>query len=190
VTKKASTFKLSSSTEAGISGPASEPIQVGYVRRAHGIKGAVIVRSLTDDPDRLAVGAAFATDSTEFPTLTITSIQPHKDGALVTLAGLVDRNTAERLRGVSLLIAPTDRRELGADEFWPEQLIGLVAVDARGEELGTVVDVVEGGAQDRLKVEGRAGSFEVPFVAALIPEINIAVGRIVIDPPEGLVDAQ
>ncbi len=147
----------------------------------------MIVKPLTDDPERLAAGLEFSTDSRTFPTLTIRSLQPHKDGALVGFAGIEDRNTAEDLRGVSLLISPDDRRRLGTDEFWPDQLIGMTVVDIDGVEKGMVVAVVEGSAQDRLQVESPDGVFEVPFVAALVPEVDLDTGRLVIDPPQGLV---
>lgn len=146
-----------------------------------------MVRSLSDDPDRLVAGVELSTDSPDYPTLTIAAAQQHKDGLLVGFADISDRGTAEGLRGVSLLIKPTDRRQLGPDEFWPDQLIGMRVVDPAGADLGTVVDVIEGSAQDRLKVDGPTGIFEVPFVSALVPKVDITGGLVVIDPLEGLV---
>ncbi len=184
MTKRALTSRLNSSTDPG-DFPA-DSIPVGYVRRAHGIKGAVVINSLTDDPARFAIGRVFATDNKKFPQLTVSSIQSHRDGLLTSFEGVVDRNTAEALRGTSLLIAASERRDLETDEFWPDQLVGLQVVNPAGAQLGTVTTVVEGGAQDRLQVEGPEGVFDVPFVAAIVTAVDIPGGRLVIDPPEGL----
>ncbi|MEA2001677.1 MAG: ribosome maturation factor RimM [Actinomycetota bacterium] len=181
------TSRLNSSTEPG-DFPA-DPIPVGYVRRAHGIRGAVVINPSTDDPDRFVVGRVFETDNKKHPCLTVLSVQSHPDGLLTSFEGVVDRNTAEALRGTSLLIAPAERRNLEADEFWPDQLVGLGVVDSAGTDLGTVIGVVEGAAQDRLLVEAPNGTFEVPFVAAIVTAVDISGGRLVVDPPEGLTPA-
>lgn len=184
VTKRVSTSRLSSST----SGPPPESIKVGYVRRAHGIKGAVIVRVLDDEVAQFGVGNSISTDSSDHPSLTVRAAQPHKDGLLVFFEDVSDRNVAETLRGTSFLVMQHERRQLDEDEFWPEQLIGLRVVDSTGTEIGTVADLVAGGGQDRLTVETDAGLFPVPFVAALVPEVNLPAGYIVLDAPDGLFD--
>jgi 16S rRNA processing protein RimM len=133
-------------------------------------------------------GVVFDTDNADYPSLTIGSVQPLKDGLLVTLDGVTDRNAADKLRGTSFLIEPSERRTLESEEFWPEQLIGLQVVDPAGTEVGTVADVVGGGVQHRLLVTAAGGQFEVPFVAAIVTEVDIPSGRIVIDAPEGLLE--
>lgn len=186
-TKKVSTFRLSSSTESAVTGAASESVKVGYVRRAHGIKGAVVVRPLSDDPDRFLPGQELGTDRADL-RLTVVSAQPHKDGLLVGFSGVADRSAAEDLQGVSLLVASGERRQLEPGEYWPEQLVGLQVLDPGGATLGTVSAVIEGAAQDRLEVAGADATFEVPFVAALVTEIDITAGRLVVDPPPGLIE--
>lgn len=164
-----------------------ELLPAGYVRRAHGLKGSVVVRSLSDDPDRFRVGARFATDDAEHPWLTVIAAVPHHDGLLIAFDGITGRNEAEELRGTTLLIDRAARRDLDEDEFWPEDLVGLDVVDASGSPLGEVVDVVLGAAQDRVVVKTTDGGIvEVPLVAALAPEIDLEAGTIVVDPPEGL----
>ena len=185
VTKRVSTSRLSSST----SGPSPESIKVGYVRRAHGIKGAVVVRVLGDEVAQFAVGNSIATDNKDHPSLTVRAAQAHADGLLVTFEGVADRNLAEALRGTSFVVNPQDRRKLDEDEFWPEQLVGLRVIDPDGTDIGRVADLGAGGAQDRLMVETDDGIFAVPFVAALVPEVNIEAGHIVVDAPGGLFDA-
>lgn len=180
---------MSSSTSTP-SGSSDQSIKIGYVRRAHGIKGAVIVRPLTDDPTRFAVGEVLATDRTEPSTVTVSSAQPHKEGLLVMLEGIGDRNQSEALRGLSFLVDPASRRDLQDDEYWPEQLVGLRVVDSRGREYGDVVEIVPGSAQDRLRVKADDQFFEVPFVAAIVTAVDVAAGVVVVDMPEGMAEPQ
>jgi 16S rRNA processing protein RimM len=163
-------------------------IPVGYIRRAHGIAGAVIVRPLTDDPDgRFATGAAFVTDDDPPRTMEVESVGPHQDGLLVRFVGVTDRSSSEALRGVQLTVDASQRRLLEEDEYWPGDLVGCVVVDGEERTLGTVDEVVFGSAQQRLAVMTPQGDrVEVPFVAALVPSVDIEAGRIVVDAPEGL----
>jgi 16S rRNA processing protein RimM len=164
-----------------------ESILVGYVRRAHGIGGAVVVRPLTDDPGgRWFSGAELASDGNPPVSYTISNVGPHKDGLLVQFEGVLDRTTAEALRGTSFTIAADDRRELDTEEFWPDDLIGCTVVDEAGETLGTIDSVEFGAAQDRLAVRTSDGIVEVPFVDAIVPTIDLDARRIVMNPPIGL----
>lgn len=107
---------------------------------------------------------------------------------IVRFEGTSDRPGAEALRGTDLFVQPSDIPELEEGEFWPDDLIGLAAVDPAGEPLGTVVDVVY-GPQDRLVVETPAGArVEVPFMSDLVSDPED--GKIVIDPPGGLFDPE
>lgn len=175
-----------SSSTSGQSGSSDESIKIGYVRRAHGIKGAVVVKALTDDLGRFAVGSVLTTDRIDRPTVTIEAMQAHKDGLLVSVAGVNDRNSAEQMRGISFLIDPSQRRDLGSNEFWPDQLIGLRVVDAIGTEFGSVVDIITGAAQDRLQVQGPDRLFEVPFVSAIVTDVDVPGGVVVVAMPEGM----
>lgn len=167
---------------------AGRRISIGYVRRAHGIKGDVIVRPLTDNPERFQVGQRFLTDEDPPRTLVIRSTKTHNDGALIGFVESVDRDTAETLQGVTLTIAASERRDLGEDEFWPEDLQGLVAVDLEGDHLGTVTGVILGDAQDRLVITTQSGTtFEVPFVEAFVGEIHPSLGHVIVNPPPGLI---
>ncbi len=164
-----------------------EPILVGYVRRAHGINGAVVVRPLTDDPDgRWFAGAELASDGSPPHRYTVATVGPHKDGLLVQFEGVIDRTTAEALRGTSFTIGSDDRRELDEEEFWPDDLIGCTVVDDAGETLGTIDSVEFGAAQDRLAVRTPDGVVEVPFVGAIVPTIDLDARKIVMTPPAGL----
>ena len=161
-------------------------VKVGYVRRAHGVRGAVVAQPLSDDPDRFDEGAQLATDNPSHPHLVIKTAQSHKDGLLVAFDNIDDRDEADALRGTSLFISADERRELSVDEFWPEQLEGLAVIGTDGQRYGIVIGVVDGDSQSRLQVEGRAGVFEVPFVAALVPTVDLEAKRVIVDLPDGL----
>ncbi len=144
------------------------------------------MRVLDEEIGRFVPGADLLTDHDSHPTLTIDSVQTHKDGLLVTLAGVSDRGTADELRGASLLV--TDRRELEEDEYWPEELLGLRVFDPAGTQIGVVIDLISGQSQDRIVISVGVDEVEVPFVAALFPSVDVASGSLVLDAPDGLLD--
>jgi 16S rRNA processing protein RimM len=163
------------------------PIIVGYARRAHGIDGAVVVRPLTDDPEqRWCPGAEFSTDGEPPASYTVAEVRPHRGDLLVRFVEVRDRTGAEALRGTSFTIDATQRRDLGEGEFWIEDLVGCDVVDQDGESIGVVESVEFGAAQDRLAVRTTSGLFEVPFVDAIVPEVDLERRTIVVTPPEGL----
>jgi len=162
-------------------------VDVGYARRAHGIGGEVVVRPQTDDPDRWVVGATFTTDESPARILEAIAVRPHQGDLLVRFAGIDDRDTADALRGTVFQIPAAERRDLGDDEFWPDDLIGVTVVGPDGETLGTVVAVEFGGAQDRLAIETADGfRVEIPFVSAIVPAVDLEARVITVTPPDGL----
>lgn len=167
--------------------PAEERISIGYVRRAHGLTGDVLVRSLSDDPERFVPGASFLTDEDPPRRVEVEAVRTHREGLLLALRGITDRTAAEGLRGVTFTISASERRQLDDDEYWPDDLIGLQAVDAAGGRLGRVSNVVTGVAQDRLVVTTPDGrDVEVPFVAAIVTAVDVTDGVARLDPPLGL----
>jgi 16S rRNA processing protein RimM len=171
---------------------------VGRVGRPHGIRGEVTVQVHTDDPDlRFAAGSVLATEPAARGPLTVSSSRWHSGRLLVTFDGYADRESAEDLRGTLLVM---DSAEAGPtadpDEFHDYELVGLDVLTVAGEPVGTVADVLHQG-QDLLVVRppsapppGRPDGdpILVPFVAAIVPEVDVAAGRLVIDPPPGLLD--
>jgi 16S rRNA processing protein RimM len=168
---------------------------VGRIGRPHGIRGEVSVEVRTDDPDdRFAAGRALATVPAESGPLTIERVRWHSGRLLVHFAGIDDRDAAGDLRGVMLVIDSADLPPCGdPEEFYDHELIGLAVMTVDGEKIGTVIDVRHLG-QDLLVIDradghagaGQQGEVLVPFVAALVPEVDVAAGRVVIDPPPGL----
>ena len=178
--------------------PVSEPVVVARIGKPHGLRGEVTVRLHTDEPERrLAVGAVLATEAeagSGIPhELTVRSTRVHRGIWLVAFEEVPDRTGAEGLRGARLVIdaeaaAPVEDDE---DVFTEVELVGLPVEDPSGAVVGEVDGLEVGAAQDRLVVrlsDGRRG--RVPFVAALVPEVDVAGRRVVVDAPQGLFDLE
>lgn len=169
-----------------------DQLVVGRIGRPHGIRGEITIDVRTDEPDaRFAPGAEIATDPAEAGPLTVERARWHSGRLLVAFAGVADRTAAEELRGTWLVVAPDDIIDTGdPDDFHDSELVGLSAVTVAGDEVGTVAEVRHFG-QDLLVISRNdGGEALVPFVAALVPEVDVAAGRLVIDPPAGLLDDQ
>jgi 16S rRNA processing protein RimM len=164
---------------------------VGRIGRAHGIRGEVTVEVRTDDPDRrLGAGVVVLTDPPEIGPLTVASGKVHSGRLLLAFEGVHDRTGAEALRG-TLLIAEVDPDEVPDDpeEFFDHQLVGLAVVTTAGAAVGEVAEMLHLPGQDLIAVRRPDGSEAlVPFVTEIVPEVDVASGRIVVDPPPGLLD--
>jgi 16S rRNA processing protein RimM len=164
---------------------------VGRIGRAHGIKGEVTVEVRTDEPElRLGPGAVLATDPSLAGPLTIEAGRVHSGRLLLTFEGVADRNAAEALRN-TLLIAQVDPQERPQDpeEFYDHQLIDLDVVTRDGTLIGRIAEVSHLPYQDLLVVRRPdGGEVLIPFVADIVPEIDLEDQRAVIDPPPGLLD--
>ncbi|MCF6523282.1 ribosome maturation factor RimM [Streptomyces sp. JJ36] len=164
---------------------------VARIGRAHGIKGEVTVEVRTDEPEsRLAPGAVLATDPAAAGPLTIESGRVHSGRLLLRFAGVADRTAAEALRN-TLLIAEVDPEERPEDpeEFYDHQLVDLEVVTRGGRALGRVAEVAHTPGQDLLIVRRpEGGETLVPFVAEIVPEIDLEGQRAVVDPPPGLIE--
>lgn len=164
---------------------------VGEIMRPHGVRGEVVVDVRTDEPgERFVPGTVLVTDPGPAGPLTIEYAKPHLGRLIVAFEGIEDRDQADTLRKV-LLCVDSDDIPLpdDPDEFLDHQLIGLTAVDTDGEKIGEVVRIDHGPAHDMLvlrRPDGRTSL--VPFVTAMVPEVDLAGGRLVMTLPEGLLD--
>jgi 16S rRNA processing protein RimM len=171
---------------------------VGRIGRPHGIRGEVTVEVRTDEPEqRFAVGSVLRTDpaASTAPavvpsTLTVEEVRFHQGRPLVLFDGYYERDLVENLRNV-MLIVDSDELDMpdDPDEFHDLQLVGLSAVSPGGEVLGTVARIDHAPSSDLLVLtlpDGRSGL--VPFVKAIVPEVDLAGGKIVVDAPAGLLD--
>lgn len=165
-------------------------VAVGAIGAAVGVRGEVTIVSWTDDPDlRFAVGSVLLTDPTERGPLTVTSFRLQGAKIVVAFAGVDDRNTAEAVRRTQLFVPTATRPALDdPDDFYDTDLIGLDVVDPAGAPLGVVTGVEHGAGGDRLQVEHDGRDHLVPFVSVIVPRVDLAARRVVVDAPEGLFD--
>ena len=185
-------------------------IAVGQIVRAHGIRGEVIVAVRTDEPDvRFAPGSVLGAEPPDRGPLTVAAARWHSGRLIVAFEGIGDRTAAEGLRGTLLILDSAQIPPVAdPDEFYDHELIGLGVVTVAGERVGVVADVLHHG-QDLLVVrrDGAAGppggaavrgpaasagpaaeEALVPFVGAIVTDVDVAAGRLVIDPPPGLLN--
>jgi 16S rRNA processing protein RimM len=144
---------------------------------------------LQDAEDRFVTGAVLLTNEDAPREFEIIEVRGHQGDYIITFSDVGDRNAAEALKGIQFTIDRADRRELVAGEWWPEDLVGCDVYSKDGGLVGVVASVITGAAQDRIVVEAPEGTRgEVPFVAELVPEVDVENRRIVVDLPEGLLE--
>lgn len=153
-------------------------LEVGVIRKSHGLRGEVIVALTTDRTERLDPGAVLHTDN---GPVTVVRSAPHQNRWRVAFAGVESREDADRLRGTILRAEPVD----DPDEWFVHQLIGADVVTPDGVSVGTCTAVVEVPAYDLLELD-TGHLVPVPFVVDV--EGSGPGGVVRIDPPEGLFD--
>lgn len=176
-------------------------VVVGRIGRPHGVKGAATIEVRTDEPDkRFAVGARLLTDSGL--DLTVASATWHSGRLLVTFEGYEDRTAVEQLRNALVSVdRPADERPEDPEEFYDSDLEGCEVVvdgsdsdsDSDGVVIGAVIGVVREVShlpgQDLLVVvTPDEREVLIPFVSEFVPQIDVSAKRIVITPPEGLLE--
>jgi 16S rRNA processing protein RimM len=175
--------------------PADSRLLIARIGKPHGLNGEVTVQTHTDDPEaRYVPGESFETQAgagSGVPrSLTLRSARLHQKTWLLGFEEIPDRTGAESLRGTRLFIDAEAAVAVDEDDAWYEdELVGLAAVDANGTVLGEVTGLRTGAVQDQLVLRLKGGSEAlVPFVEAIVPEVDIAAGRVVVDAPPGLLE--
>lgn len=162
---------------------------VARIGRAHGVLGEATVEVRTDQPeDRFYVGSVLATEPTTFGPLTISSVRDHNGTLLLGFKGVTDRNEIEKLRNVLLLAEVDIDADSTEDDFHVQQLLQCEVSTQDGELIGKVSDVINLPGQDVLAVSYNGREVLIPFVKAIVPIVDIANRKIVIIPPQGLLD--
>jgi len=163
---------------------------VARIGRPQGVRGEVTVEVRTDAPEeRFAVGSTLVTDPPSRGPVRIEAARQHGSAWVLSLAGVLDRPAAEGLRNTLLLVPADQRPPLDqVDEFYDDQLINLRAEDVNGTELGRVTRISHVGG-DLLVIARMNGSeLLVPFVTSIVTHVDLAAGKVVIDPPPGLLE--
>lgn len=161
----------------------SARIPVGRITGAHGVRGLVKVHAFTEDPRTIGALGPLS-DETGTRRLVVTPTGKAGDALIARVEGISDRTAAEALRGFTLHVDRDRLPDVDEEEFYHADLIGLRAERLDGVSLGRVVAVHDFGAGDVLEIEAENGRSEMlPFTRTVVPTVDVAGGRIVVDPP-------
>ncbi len=173
-------------------GPGGPVIAVGRIIGPHGVAGLLKIAPLTDFPERCAeLTEVICEWNSRRQQFTVERATLHGDIWLVQLAGIDSREAAAVLRGGLLLIRPEERVALPEGRYYFDQLIGLMVYNTAGEQLGRLRKVIPGAAHDHYLVQSTAPDkkeFLLPAVREFIREIDLLQGKIVAEPPAGLLE--
>jgi 16S rRNA processing protein RimM len=160
-----------------------DKVCVARIGAAHGVRGAVKLWTFTEDPFAVKEYGPLSTKdgARQFE---VTSARAAKDHLVATFKGVATREEAERLNGIELYIPRDKLPATDDDEYYHADLIGLAAVTAAGEPLGRVIAIHNFGAGDIIEIAPPAGTtILLPFSNAVVPAVDIACGRVVIEFP-------
>ena len=165
-------------------------VVVGRIARAHGNRGQVIVDPATDFPEeRFKPGSVvYVRQGGATEAIVIDAVRFHRGRPIIGLAGVGDMNAAEALAGSELRVGIDALKKLPAGSFYHHELIGCAIETPRGEVVGQVARVEGTGAGSRLVVQGSDGEILIPMVEGICVEVDPQGRKIVVDPPEGLLD--
>ncbi len=174
-----------------MSNPTAKRIVLAHVAAAHGIKGDVVLRAHTGDPEDLASYGPL-TDASGKRRFEISQLRVTTKGVVVRFKGVADRNAAEALRGLELYVERSALPPAEDGEYYHVDLIGLAAVSPTGDALGHVIAVQNFGAGEMLEIKRpTAGETEyVPFTDTYVPVVDVAGGRVTVIIPEMVGDPE
>lgn len=167
----------------------TDKICVGAIAGAYGVNGEVRLKSFTAEPTAMAdYGPLSSEDGQKEFSITLT--RPIKNGFAGRVSGVKTKEQADALKGVKLFVDRSKLPDLPDDEYYHSDLIGVEVFDTGGELLGRVKAVMNHGAADLLEIHGPGLKTTVllPFTLEVVPTVDLKAGKIVADPPEGLLD--
>jgi 16S rRNA processing protein RimM len=167
-------------------------LRVGRLVKAHGLKGAIKLELYTDSPDqRFKPGQILELQVPETSdwfgkTITVSELRFYNQSPVLFLEGIDDRSKAETLiKAILLIETETDILPEEPEAWYDHQLVGLKALVGQ-ESVGTVTRVDHLPAQDLLAIDTANGEVLVPFVKQIVPEVDLALGQLILTPPDGL----
>jgi 16S rRNA processing protein RimM len=167
-------------------------VVVGVVARTQGNRGEVVVNASTDFPERRFVAGAVLharrTGSLDVEQLTVRSARMHLGRPVLAFEGVDTMGEAEPLAGAELRLPPETQHALPAGVYYHSQLIGCAVITENGATIGRVTAVDGQGGQSRLVIRGSRGELLIPLAEAICPVVDVEQRRIVVRPPEGLLD--
>ena len=157
-------------------------VLLGVVSAPHGVRGLVRIRSYTEDPMAIASYGALS-DEKGTKHYRVEALSSVKGAVLARIEGVADRTAAEALRGLRLYVERSALPEAGEREWYEADLVGLKAVGKDGRDWGKVTAFHDFGAGSVMEV---SGGVMLPFTDETVPEIDVEGGKVVIEPPAGL----
>jgi 16S rRNA processing protein RimM len=167
----------------------TDRVCVGAIAGAFGVMGEVRLKSFCTEPTAIAdYGPLFTEDGLRSFKITLT--RPVANGLGARLAGIKTKEEADALKGTQLYADRTQLPSLSDDEYYHADLIGLEVRDTGGVVLGRVISVDNHGAGDILEISGpdTKGPLMIPFTLAVVPTVDLALGRVIVDLPDGLIE--
>lgn len=164
-------------------------ILIGVVNKAHGMKGEVKIYCYSEQPDNLAGYQQIVLvdkKGSYSPHLKIKKSRAHGKMAITLLETITDRNRAEYIEGMGVLLPKDDLPEIEKDEYYWHQLIGKAVVDPEGNSLGVIKEIFSNGAQDIMVVTTATSEVLIPIVADIV--LSTDQEQVLIDPPAGLLN--
>lgn len=166
---------------------APERITVGRIVRAHGVRGDLHMAPDTDFPDRLpALREVVLVKAGRALAARVTSVRPHGGDVLLKVEGIDTPEAASAWRGAQVTIARAEAMPLDPGRHYVFEVLGLRVETEDGQPLGTVTEVLRTGSNDVYVVTGHQGEVLVPAISTVVVEVDVAGGRIVIRPMDGL----
>jgi 16S rRNA processing protein RimM len=158
-------------------------ICIARIGAAHGVRGAVKLWTVTEDPFAVKeYGPLLTKDGAR--SFEVATAREAKGHLVATLKGIATREEAERLNGLELYVAREKLPATEEDEYYHADLIGLAAINAAGEPLGRVIAIHNFGAGDIIEIAPPRGStMLLPFTKAVVPSVDLVAGRVVIELP-------
>ncbi len=164
----------------------ADRVCLGAISGAFGVHGDVRLKSFCAEPAAIATYGALTSEDGQ-SSYEISVLMPIKAGFSARLSGVSTRARAEALKGTRLYAARDVLPDLPDDEFYHADLVGLAVLDTGGAQLGRVKAVLNHGADDLIEVQLAGGeTVLVPFRQAVVPTVDVASGRLIVDPPEGI----
>lgn len=160
-------------------------LAVGRILRPHGVRGDLLLTSLTDFPEHLGeIDTVYLGEAHEpFP---VTGFRQHRGQLILRLAGVSDRESADAFRGQLVQIQTQSATPLPPGSYYHHEVLGMNAITDGGEQLGEVVEILQTGANDVYVVRGAGGEILLPAIRSVILEISLAKRQMTVHLIDGL----
>jgi len=181
--------KSTTATAESGSPPVGEPeyLEVGFLRRPHGVKGEILMDIRTDFPERLKTGMTVFVGE-QYQPMVIASLRPHAKGLLIRIRGAKNPEDAGLYRNTSVFVPTAGRPKLPEGEYYHHELLGLNVVTDDGDELGVLMDIIETGANDVYLVRDADGKeVLLPVIPPVILGVDLADRQIRVHLLDGLI---